>query len=174
MVQLPDQGECGMNITSMNSTAIGTLLAGMADDDAHMRPIFEAVRDDGLLLGVILAGGNVALAPRGVPAIAIIGDDVDGAKGPAAFPRKTLQMLLGSAEAVVLHTGAATPEHYARAVKEALRLEQTVVIIESRTEQELAWLECIRKYAPVVSFELITPNAALYRPEGEWNEPPHR
>lgn len=109
----------------------------------HLKPIWHAVRDFGCgYLLVTQNAGPFAVPPPERPAIITFGDDTDVALGPAAFHRRSLRRLL------VLVACAAIPEAYASAAGVAAFERRHTVIIETRPEHEIPWLDLVLRIRP--------------------------
>ena len=116
---------------------------------SHLAPLYAAARDHGCILAMVLQGaGRFDPPPAGRPAIIVIGDDLDQALGPAAFHAKSLRRLLKGVRLVAVVACEAVPEIYTSAARHAVLLRQNVVIVETRPEQEIAWITLIRSIEP--------------------------
>ena len=109
------------------------------------------MRDHGCrLLIVPQRQGPFSVPASSGPLIALICDDYDAAFGPDGFDRASIECVARSCSAALIVSSAATVRCYAAAATSAVLLRQDVVIVETRPEQELPWIEFIRKHRPDV------------------------
>ena len=121
----------------------------------HLAPLYEAARDHGCIVGLVAQGaGSFDPPPADRPAIIIIGDDLDQALGPAAFHEQSLHRVLRGVRLAAVVACEPLPEIYASAARHAVLLRKNVVIVETRPEQEIAWVNLIRSIAPDAAFLL--------------------
>ena len=115
----------------------------------HLAPLYRAARDHECLVGIVPQGaGRFNPPPADRPAIIVLGDDLVEALGPAAFHAQSLrQVLTGIRMAAIVACGP-LPEIYATAARHAVLLRSNVVIVETRPEQEIAWIKLIRSIEP--------------------------
>ncbi len=128
----------------------------------HLNPVFEAVRDFGV--SVLIAPQcrdslDEALDEARDASIVIIGDDTDRALGPDGFHKPSMRRLLQRAtETAVI--SSAPPEHVYAAMSTLAALgRRFVVIVETRPEQEIAWVEFIQAANPNLPILLVTVEA---------------
>ena len=126
-----------------------------AEHGRHLAPLYKAARDHGCIVGIITQGsGRFDPPPAGRPVITIIGDDLAEALGPAAFHERSLRRLLKGVRLAAVVACEPLPEIYASAARHAVLLRKNVVIVETRPEQEIAWVNLIRSIAPDAAFLL--------------------
>jgi hypothetical protein len=117
----------------------------------HMNPVLEAVRDFGVSGMWVPQGKNSlddALDATRNAAIVLVGDDTDHAVGPGGFDQSSMRRLFQRAEHIAV-ISSAPPEHvYAGMATLAALARQFVVIVETRPEQEIAWVEFIQAANP--------------------------
>ncbi len=119
----------------------------------HLAPLYAAVRDHGCILAIVPQhAGPFDPPPDGRPAIIILGDDLEQALGPPAFHARSLRRLLRGVRMAAVVACEPLPEIYAAAARHAVLLRRNVVIVETRPEQEIQWVEQIRSIAPDASF----------------------
>lgn len=122
-----------------------------------MVPILEAARDLGI--AVFLLGQDRRPFPARVrqvkPLVAVIGDDIDKALGPAGFHRVALRKLINAADNAIILSAAPDPAIYATATAVAGITRRSVVLIETRPEQEIPWGEFIQKAAPSLPLLIV-------------------
>lgn len=128
----------------------------------HLNPVFAAVRDFGV--SVLIAPQcrdslDEALDEAREASIVIIGDDTDRALGPDGFHKPSMRRLFQRAtETAVI--SSAPPEHvYAGMSTLAALGRRFVVIVETRPEQEIAWVEFIQVANPCLPILLVTVEA---------------
>lgn len=112
----------------------------------HLRPIYAAMNAGAGFLMVRQRSGRFDLPKRGA-VVTIVGDDTDHALGPAGFHSKSMRRLLAAARSVIIIASDIEREAYASAAASAL-LGASSVIIETRPEQEGAWLDLVKREAP--------------------------
>ncbi len=121
----------------------------------HLAPLYEAARDFGCLLAMVPQGVGPFDAPGDDrPVIAVIGDDLEEALGPSAFDEQSLHRLLRGVRLAAVVACEPLPEIYESAAHHAVLLRKNVVIVETRPEQEIAWVNLIRSIAPDAAFLL--------------------
>ncbi len=126
-----------------------------AEHGRHLAPLYKAARDHGCIVGIIPQNaGPFDPPPADRPAIIVIGDDLDQALGPAAFHEQSLRRLLKGVRLAAVVACEPLPEIYASAARHAVLLRKNVVIVETRPEQEIAWVNLIRSIAPDAAFLL--------------------
>lgn len=116
----------------------------------HLRPLWEAVRDWNCTHAFIQQGkARFALAPDRRPCIALIGDDMHTSLGPDGFHRKSLRRLIERCSAAGVMVGL-EPQAYQRVCTNAVLLRQNVVIVETRTQHEIEWVNFLREVNPQI------------------------
>lgn len=116
----------------------------------HLRPIARAVRDHAVdLLFAPQGSGAFKLAVKQrQPVIFMIGDDFDSAKGPDGFHLPSIRRAVRSAGCFAVISGAVQPDAYSAMALAAVATQRNTMIVETRPEQEIAWLALIQKLAP--------------------------
>jgi hypothetical protein len=128
----------------------------------HLNPVFKAVRDFGvsaLIAPQCRDSLDEALDEARDASIVIIGDDTDRALGPDGFHKPSMRRLfqLATETAVI---SSAPPEHVYAAMSTLAALgRRFVVIVETRPEQEIAWVEFIQAANPNLPILLVTVEA---------------
>lgn len=125
---------------------------------AHLRPIYAAMLDPGIALLMVRQkiGRFGVEAPRGF--VAIIGDDTDRALGPAGFHRKSVRRLAAQTCSIAIIASDIVPDVYETSAALAA-LGRGALIIETRPEQEGAWMDLMKTAAPRTPILLCTPIA---------------
>jgi hypothetical protein len=116
---------------------------------AYLRPIYFAVRDEGCVHTLVAQGdGPFSLdgLPDG-PVITILGDDLFRSKGPEGFHQASLRSLLARCTCAVIVVGMSEKPYLMAATTAVLRRED-VVIIETRAEHEMHWVNACRAARP--------------------------
>ena len=130
----------------------------IASGQPHYRPVYEVMRSAGVGLLLVRQGHgrfDVPALKRGCGFVAVIGDDMDRADGPSGFRRKSLRRLMAAVRGITLLSCEILPEVYTAAAGLAA-LGQNVMIIETRPEQEGAWLDFIKEAAPRANLLICT------------------
>ena len=123
---------------------------------AHLRPIYAAMLNPGIsFLMVHQRGGRFGIVGGG-GFVALIGDDTDCALGPRGFHRKSIRRLAGQVRSIVIVASAAEPCAYA-GVAALAAVGLGALLVETRPEQEGAWLDALKAAAPRTPILLVTP-----------------
>lgn len=122
----------------------------------HLVPIFQAISSGCEVVFCGQEAGPFAL-PAGRPLIAIVGDDTTKALGPSGFHAESIGDLVRSATHGMIISGAAEPQLYSLAAMAAhMPGGAVVVLIETRLEAEIAWIELLQRAAPGVPLIVST------------------
>ena len=125
------------------------LTAGAARTSPHLKPICKAVADYGCRFAVVAQrSGRFRFPASEGPMITLIADDLDAALGPDGFHRKSLRRLIREAGCAVIVSSGPEERVYQTAAATAVVMRQPVVLIETRIEQELPWLDFVQKTKP--------------------------
>ncbi len=122
----------------------------------HYAPILVAVRDAGLAFAIVPQGQIRFRIPVGRPAIVVIGDDLDQARGPGAFHTKSLTRFLRTCRAASIVASGAQREPYAAAAEAAIRSRQNTVVIETLPRFEQDWFDLVQRCAPSAPITIFT------------------
>jgi voltage-gated potassium channel Kch len=151
-------------VLRLSRSQIENAIAGGAVPE-HLVPLKNAVLR-GVRLILVKQSPEPFAITHGKPYIVLIGDDLTGARGPAAFHKRSLVRAHRRANGVVIVSSAALPEVYALAAQMATcigaipraraRKLNCTLIIESAIVREPAWVELAKKYAPDVPLLLST------------------
>lgn len=115
----------------------------------HLRPVIAAVRDCGV--GMLFISQDTG--PFGIPrhdrrpAVTIIGDDFDQSRGPDGFHAPSVRRAIRECSCFAVIAGEATAEIYATITAGAVAGGR-VMIVETRPDHEILWVELIQKLAP--------------------------
>lgn len=128
----------------------------------HLHPVWEAARDFGVSVVIAPQGReslDEALDEARDASIVIVGDDTDRAHGPDGFHTPSMARLFERAtETAVISSAPPEPVYAAMSTLAALG-RRFVVIVETRPEQEIAWVEFIRAANPTLPILLVTVEA---------------
>jgi hypothetical protein len=128
-----------------------------AEAPAHLAPIVRLVRRGAVnFLFVPQYAGRFVVPPTRRPIVALIGDDLHEAYGPAAFHVDPLSQLISAACRVLIQVCEPTADLYGRAANTAAVYGRHAVLIETRLEQEAPWFEFVKSIAPAMSITLAT------------------
>lgn len=134
------------------------LTAALEASPLYLRPILKAVRDHHC--GMLFVGqtDEPFLIPNdpGRPAIITIGDDFDRAVGPSGFHLPSVRRAIRACQVFAVISSEPQPAAYASVAIAAAFLRENVMLIETRPEQEIAWLGLIQKFAPGRPITLAT------------------
>ncbi len=139
-----------MMIGRATKEQIAAILA-MPQTPSYLKPVFEVVRDYGVGYLTLLQNGD-GLEPDRLksqnPMITVVGDDTNDALGPTAFDAATLKILTLRASCVAIISSEPVPNIYTLFSLMTGLLRANTLIIETRPEQEHAWVDYIRTLAP--------------------------
>lgn len=122
----------------------------MAHAEPHLRPVLLAVRDHRVGMLFVGQSADPFRLPRDPkrPAIIIIGDDFDRAVGPAGFHLPSVRRAFRAAGSFAVISSAPPVDVYQAMSTAAALTRRSVMIIETRPEQEIQWVSLIQKVAP--------------------------
>jgi hypothetical protein len=146
-----------MTVQHAPATRAG-LTAALTCAPPHLHPIIEAVRDGHVGMMFVGQAADPFRLPNepGRPAIVIIGDDFDRAVGPSGFHLPSIRRAIRACTAFAVISCEPLPHVYGVSAITATLSRRNVMLIETRPEQELAWLELIQKLAPGRPITLAT------------------
>lgn len=127
-----------------------SLTAAMETMPDYLRPILEVVRDHGVAMLFAPQGMQAFRIPDQPkkPAIVIVGDDLDAAHGPGGFHMPSIRRAMRACSLFAVVSSAPQAHVYAGVAGFVAAMRQHVMLIETRPEQEIAWLALIQKLAP--------------------------
>lgn len=128
----------------------GNLTAALEATPEYLHPIIEAVRDHGVAMLFVPQGREAFRIPAKPkkPAIIMVGDDFDKAHGPEGFHLPSIRRAIRTCSSFAVVSSAAQPAVYATIAVGVAMLRQDAMLIETRPEQEIAWIALIQKLAP--------------------------
>ena len=122
----------------------------------HLRPIYAAMASAGIGLFLVRQRSEAFDLRYGRPFVALVGDDTDVALGPDGFHRASLERLARLVGGISVIASGVVPDVYATAAGCAV-LGQSGLIVETRPEQEGAWMDLLSRAAPRTPLLLCTP-----------------
>jgi hypothetical protein len=127
-----------------------SLSHAIANTPEYLHPIIEAVRDHGVAMLFVPQGNEAFRVPSkpSKPVIVMVGDDFDKALGPNGFHLPSLRRMIRACSSFAVVSSAAQPAVYATVAAVAAAMRQNTMLIETRPEQEIAWVHLIQKLAP--------------------------
>ncbi|VWX52971.1 hypothetical protein [Novosphingobium sp. 9U] len=137
--------------TLINSPATrADLDHAMVNAAPHLRPIVKAVRDHGVDMLFAGQGAGAFRVPAGTtrPVIFMVGDDFDKALGPEGFHMPSIRRAIRSSHSFAIISSGPQADAYTAMALAAAATRQNTVIVETRPEQEIAWLALVQKLAP--------------------------
>lgn len=122
----------------------------IAGTEPHLVPVLEAVRDMGLALMFVPQTSEPFRIPRNAkrPTLTVIGDDFDEALGPQAFHAPSLRRVILASRSFTLVSSGPDAAVYGTTAALAAVGRINALLIETRIEQEIAWLTLLQKFAP--------------------------
>ena len=127
---------------------------------AHMRPIWWAAMYGRCALLIVTQGAILEdLPPRLQPLITYVGDDTSRADGPAGFPQGAIRELIRTSDVGPVVSSAPVVKAYRQAASAAIIHRRNVIIIETRPEQEIAWINFILEARPDMRLLVCTVEA---------------
>jgi len=108
----------------------------------------------GYLIALPWAGPFVVPA-KWPGAVILIGDDTDAARGPAAFDAPSMGRVLRTCERAVVVSSGPEPTPYKIAANAAIA-GRHALLVETRPEQEIPWLQFIQAAAPALPILVST------------------
>lgn len=117
----------------------------------HLAPVIEVVRDFAVKLLFVAQHQEPmtdALDVAERPFIALVADDTDRAVGPGYFDRPSLDRLIGMSDAAAIVAGAPRADVYEGLSALTALFDRNVLIIETRPEQEIAWVHAVHGAKP--------------------------
>jgi len=139
-----------MIIDRATKEEIAAILA-MPQTPPYLKPVFEVVRDYGVGYLTLLQNGNGLESDKlnnQTPVITVVGDDTNAALGPGAFDTATLKILTLRASCVAIISSEPVLNIYTLFSLMTGLLRANTLIIETRPEQEYAWVDYIRTLTP--------------------------
>lgn len=117
--------------------------------EPHLRPIIKAVRDHGVDMVFAKQGSEAFRLPRtSNPAIIILGDDFDCAMGPEGFHLPSIRRAIRAAHSFAVMSSAPQSAVYTAMALTSVATRRNTMLIETRPEQEIQWVNLIQKLAP--------------------------
>ena len=140
------------------------LTAAVDHGPEHLRAIYWAVRDGGIGFATISQRAGRFDLPRDRPIVAILGDDMDKALGPAAFHRKSVRRFAARCRTASIVSCAPLLPLYAAPALAAMGLGLSGLIVETQPLFESDWADLILEANPTIALLIGT-----VKPEGGIN-----
>jgi hypothetical protein len=135
----------------MTRDRLDTLIARSGSRAPHMLPLLHAVRDNGLRLIVLPQTGESflkALTEPARPFVALIADDTDQAVGPGHYHQGSLRRLASVIGSGAVISSAPPVDAFAAMTVMPVVFGVNTVIVETRPEQEIPWINALRQVQP--------------------------
>ncbi len=138
---------------------VDAAIAKCAAKAPHLVPLLLAARDNGI--GLMIMGQRGAsfldvLASATGPFIALIGDDTDRAVGPGHYHQDSLRRLASVIGGAMVVSSAPPVDAYAAMTVMPAVFGVNTVIVETRPEQEIPWVNALRSVQPDLPTILAT------------------
>lgn len=116
----------------------------------HLRSLLVAVRDHRVAFMFIPQNFDTFRIPARAdrPSIVLIGDDMEAAHGPDGFHMPSLRRIIRGCSAFAVISSAPPADLYAAMASTTAMRRASTLLIETRLEQEIAWVGLIQKLAP--------------------------
>ena len=144
-----------MNVRVADNIPRARIDTYLATAPAHLKPIMLAVRDFGCAWVTVPQKVGRFDVPKGYPTVAVIGDDLHVAMGPAGFHRKSIRRLIASSRMVSIVAAEPQVLAYAAAASTAC-LGLNAVVIETRPEFEMHWLDLVKAENPNAQLIIVS------------------
>ncbi|MGE0190131.1 MAG: hypothetical protein AB7Q04_12710 [Steroidobacteraceae bacterium] len=125
----------------------------------HIKSILKVVRDYGVVYIALLQNGDALPSEKlnnPVPSVTVIGDDTDKALGPEGFDALTLRVCAMRASSIAIISSETVPNIYTLFSLMSGLLRAHTLIIETRPEQERAWIDYVQAISSDVPVILST------------------
>lgn len=124
----------------------------------HLRSLLVAVRDHRVAFMFIPQNFDTFRIPARAdrPSIVLIGDDMETAHGPNGFHMPSLRRIVRGCSAFAVISSAPPMDLYAAMASTTAIKRTSTLLIETRPEQEIAWVSLIQKLAPARPIILAT------------------
>ena len=116
----------------------------------HLKPIVRAIRDHNVRMLFVPQDASAFRLPKGGDrgAITIIGDDMLRVDGPEGFHMPSVRRSIRSANWFAVVSCEPIPKVYEAAALLCATTRGNALIVETRPEQEIQWIQLIQKLAP--------------------------
>ena len=130
----------------------------MDEAEPHLISILEAIRDHQVDFMFVSQSNSPFRLPIGRKraAITIIGDDMYEAWGPKGFHMQSVRRIIRASQTFAVVSCAALEPVYSAMAFAASTARRNALLIETRPEFELQWVDLIRKLAPGCPVTLAT------------------
>lgn len=134
--------------SSRSREQLTAVIEALPPGGQHLVPLMEMVRDGGVGMMFVSQTPEPFRIPKAKPAIVIIGDDYDKAVGPERFHMPSVRRAIRDCHVFTVVSSAATTPVYAMSGLAAVLNRKHSMLIETRPEQEIAWVNLIKKLSP--------------------------
>ncbi len=157
-----------IGIARANTEADGAMAQQAAMDSPQWRPVYDAIKRglNYLCVPQHTTARSVPLSLVAGPLLLYLGDDLDDAFGPGAFPQKVLRRALELAVRAAVISCELSPQVYRDCAEHALQSRGVSILIETRQHRALEWYAFIRKYRD----DTLPVTLGMTMP---WTIPPH-
>jgi hypothetical protein len=116
----------------------------------HLCELLTAVRDNRVAFLFVPQWATTFRIPKQPvrPAIVLIGDDFTSALGPGHFHAASLRRVIRACASFTVVAGSARPEIYGAAADLVVASRKSALLVETRPEHEIQWVQLIQRYAP--------------------------
>jgi hypothetical protein len=121
----------------------------------HWQPLVLAIANGAELLSILQGSGRFDM-PTGWPTIVLVGDDLHDAQGPDAFHAESLRRAIKASHRGVIVSSGPEKAAYAAAGMTALLLRKNTILIETRPEQEISWIQFVQAANPNIPLFVST------------------
>jgi hypothetical protein len=124
----------------------------------YFQPILKVVRDHGVAMLFVPQGLQPFRIPDQPqkPAIILVGDDLEVALSPDGFHRPSIRRAIRACNSFAVISSAPQSDVYATVAVGVAATRHHAMLIETRPEQELAWVALIQTLAPGRFIQLAT------------------
>lgn len=143
----------------MTRERLDAVIARSGSRAPHMLPLLHAVRDNGLRLIILPQTGESfleALTEPARPFVALIADDTDRAVGPGHYHQNSLRHLASVIGGGAVVSSAPLVDAYAAMTMMPVVFGVNTVIVETRPEQEIPWINALRAVQPELPLIVAT------------------
>jgi len=116
----------------------------------HLRPIVASVRDLGVSMLFVGQSDQAFRLPRDAdrPAVILIGDDFDRADGPSGFHLPSVRRAIRNFHAFAVVSSAPPAQVYTAVAATTAITRRNCMLVETRPEQEIQWINLVQSPAP--------------------------
>ena len=112
---------------------------------AHLRPLNSAVEANLVTSNVLFRRTAGMAIDSGLGSVVIVFDPIDGGTGPEGFNADLLESLISVADGIAVVSNIGSPNPYIWSVEAAVMTGGVVLLVETTTAQEQAWLDVVKR-----------------------------